>query len=395
MTENLVFNTLTPVDSANLSVYKWTFKGANALAAAVRYAYTNPEEVAKIEHECNNGQPVECTMKHLKRAIAFIRGSDQLDATILLESSSVELNALNTTSIGDFLLHCHVAALQSIENFSIYLDAHRKKLIIKLFGSQHTEEVVPASVVASTLTCIDQYECTQIIFESGDIESAIDAFLVNLSDQTVAPWRIRSVYVQESLKNDLLSVLSVDRLNNVQRKQDKAKNTNVTEQLLKRFGGKAIESSDGAISLLLDVPAKYVPKSHGPGEPSTLVCINFFRTPKEVVQLIEDNENSDCNVTQLSSVWTENVSLMYEMAANLKSTIIWGNSYGLFDATVPCLHSAYSAFLKSHQRFVAGIKITVSVKYKLLFYFLALFHCSIRNPSMRYIALTVAANGNT
>lgn len=322
--ENLKFTEPASVDANSDLVLTYENLQHDSLQKGIQYALNNPDEIAKLEYELNNGQPVEITKKHLKWAKVFIDGSlvSDFDTTLLIAPSGI--------SIGGFLLDCQALNLRGKTTLNVVTDRKRKTLITKLFGNNFIEELTEHSEFVSCISC------TQVIFDSSDVASAIDELIMCLSDRTNAPWRIRSVYIQESLRNVIQDLLTPERLNaassgTIVKLSDAEKQKN--DELVKRFGGKLLESDN--IRLLFGVPPKYLPVATYKTVFTNPVAVNFFRTTKELIQLVKGDFESE--EEHLASIWTENVGLLYEVTAEINAEIIWNNSIGLFDKNMPSM----------------------------------------------------------
>lgn len=362
--EDMTFNKPTSRSDTDLPVIKLTFNGSECLADGVRYAINNFQKVAEFEYNNNDGQPIECTLKHLKMGKKYIES----DFTKILpkETYHVGLNSLSDTSIGNFILDCHVSALERVKVFDIYTDAKRMDLITTLFGSDYVKAEVKKSEVKLGGSKI-MYDCVQIILEMSDIDSAIDTLQINRADRTLAPWRITSVYVQESLKDEFCLALTTDRWNSIN-------NINKTScqlqappiNTVKRYSSLYTESKNGEIPLVFDTPPKYLRDLD-----NAPVTINFFRTANELIQLIN---NDEIEQTRLASVWTENISLMYELVSKLNVSLIWGNSIGFFDEHIPSLNPIYDLLMEENKRFVNNLQHKMcNLK---LFYLIPIFYSS-------------------
>lgn len=299
----------------------------------VQFALNNVNEIAKLEYMLNDGQPAKTTLKHLQWAKVYIESNK----CCTKRSYSALINAQNFVSVGEFLLDCYAAIQQDIPEFHIRIDTKREELMKYLFGNEFVKDEYDPK--PEQFKAVD-ISCTQIIFESGDVASAIDELIMNVSDRTLSPWRIISVYIQESLKNTVHEMLKSDRLNaanNITCQSLVKENRQKCEELAKRFGGKFIGSSNGSILLMLDVPLKYLPQSTETTFNQIPVAINFFRTTKEVIQLAKGDFQP--GTKHLTSIWTENIELYYELAAELNAEIIWSNSIGVFDEIIPSLNN--------------------------------------------------------
>lgn len=311
-----------------------TFEVAESLKTGIQYALNNFEMISKLEYEFNDGQPAKVTFKQLEWAKVFIENSKH-ELQLEVRDTAI-LNGQHYVPIGEFLLNCHILSQRNATKFKILTDDKRKVLIFNLFGTEYTEEITTSiSEVKSKEAGVS---CSQVIFDTADISSAIDELIMNQIDRTVAPWRIRSVYIQESIRNEIENILTPERLNATS-KVIKAKHSEdcqrKNEELAKKFGGKLVRSDNRAVYFLFDVPPKYVPQSTETSFVHIPVAVNFFRTVKEAIQLIK----TDCDPTKknLTSVWTGNIQLFYELAADLNSEIVWSNCLGVFDAVIPSL----------------------------------------------------------
>lgn len=332
--ENLEF---TDPASINIdTMIKLTFKETDSLKKGIQYALNNFNEIAQIEYEFNDGQPVKTTEKHLQWAKVFIESSTNQISTDTLDITSV-LNAESDISVGQFLLDCHALVMNNPPEFHIQTDNKRKQLITKLFGNGFTEVILESSALKSVHNKRN-ISSTQIIFDSADVASAIDELIICLSDRTSPPWRIQSVYVQESLRNVICDTLTKERLNAVSNGSivpvSDAEQQKI-QDLAKRFGGTLLESDNKMIRLLLNVPPKYLQPTENESIHTIPVAINFFRTTKELIQLVKGD--FDPKKEHFASVWTENIGLLYEVTAGISAKIVWNNSIGLFDKIMPSL----------------------------------------------------------
>lgn len=344
--ENLKYT--GPMETAKDEVLKLTFNESHCLRTGIKNALNDFKRVAELEYDFNDGMPVKITEKHLQWAKVFIE-RNKGEANLETNAGSSILNAHSQISVGQFLLDCHVLALQEPHAFHIQLDSKRKPLIQALFGNCSSETVLgspadePESSGQNSL-------CTQIIFDSADVASAIDELIISLSDRTRPVWRIQSVYVQESLKNVIYDSLTAERLsaNSVLGVAAIDGQVQKNEDLAKRFGGNYLKSNDGLIHLLLNVPLKYLQTEMGASIRRIPVAVNFFRTTKELIQLLkEDLGQSKQN---LASIWTENVGLLYETVANINAEIIWNNSIGVFDPIMPSLNKELDSHVARYEK---------------------------------------------
>lgn len=294
------------------------------LHKGVNFMFENPNLIAQLEHQNNDEQPIECTLQHLQVAAAYCR-----DELLHQLSDHHSVDATSSQPLSLLVFQCFYAKADN--PFQIFTDSKRLPLVRRVFGKNFVEEKSTAALATKRRQFTRK--CTQIVFESGDLESAVDSLFANLSDRTITPWRINSVYVQESLRdqfylliNDRLTALNSGHASPVARSHLNG------AELTQKFGGKYIESDNKLIALLMETLPKYVESRDVDELP---VVINFFRTAKEVIQLINGDDSGDVTLDRRSaSIWTENVSLLYELANSLNVRIVWVNSVGLYHQCV-------------------------------------------------------------
>lgn len=319
--------------SDDLRLCSLTFGEAESLKTGIQYALNNFEVISKLEYEFNDGQPAKVTHKQLEWAKLFI-DSHKSDSKYEIRDYNI-LNAQHYVPIGEFLLNCHIFAQRQPNKFKILTDDKRKVLIFNLFGTDYTEEVIVMPEFKSSGPGIS---CSQVIFDTADTVSAIDELIMNQIDRTWSPWRIQSVYIQESLRNDVENMLTEERLNakcSVIKSKPADDYPRKNQELAKKFGGKLLSSDNKTVYFLFDVPPKYLPQSTDTTFSHVPVAVNFFRTTKEAIQLLKTD--FDASKKHLTSIWTENIQLFYEAAIELNAKIVWSNAIGVFDATMPSL----------------------------------------------------------
>lgn len=357
----LNFNKSSPVDSAILPVQKFIVRNMHTIRNGIEYVLNNMLEVANIEYDFNDAQSTAITMKHLNWAKAFLDGN-QIDTKEIMEVSNIT-DARSHISLGNFLLHCDVYikychSTKKDTELLVHTDEKRLNLMKLMFDS--TEDI-PHAVKSTMDSVLDKtiYSCHQIIFDSSDFSSAIDALIMSISDRTHCEWSIKSVFIQENLKNQVIDALSEDRLNTIGfvkpiefSKKMEEKNLNIC----KRFGGKMHSNQHNSITLFFEVLPEHISGFYSPDEIHP-ITINFFRTPQEAVQLIK---NSADEISKIASIWTENIGLFYEVGTALSmvdSPLIWSNSFGDFDPVMPSLNHYYDA----HKRNIDSVQRSVNV----------------------------------
>lgn len=313
----------TPIRGASLG---YVFKGEH-LKAGIQYAFTHFKEIAELEKKFILNRPEQITIANLKAAKSFI-------ATYNGQSkcpTSTSLRFHWFDPIAEFLIKCHLLALTDPDEFKVYIDdAGRKSQICLLFGAPVKE--------LETLECpMDVFQpikfelkpfCTQIIFESADLQSAMDALFAECLHPSGSPWSIRVIFIQESLRKGVIRRLNINRLDDDGKK--------ILEQNGTHMGGNVYHNPKTNIKFIFDVLPKYINDDRS-------ICVNFFRTAADAIRLVKD---VPC---KLFSIWTEKIGLFYEMASKLDGSIIWSNSVGMIDEnTAQTLYG----FSDTHQRYV-------------------------------------------
>lgn len=301
-----------------------TYKGdRNHLRDGVKYIFDNSNLIAQFEHQHNDEQPIDCTLHHLRVAKSYCH--DELVDKLIDDHC---LDATSNRPLCMFVLQCFYT--KPSDYFKIHTDSKRLPLIRRVFGENFVEE---QTIVVATKRWHFARKCTQIVFESGDLESAVDTLFANLSDRTITPWRINSIYVQETLRNQFYLSINdrLNALNSLQQSPVGRSNLNGGD-LTQKFGGKYIESDNKLITLLIETLPKYIEATDDDEMP---VAVNFFRTAKEVIQLVNGDDDDDVVLDRKSaSIWTENISLLYELANSLNVRCVWVNSIGLYHQCV-------------------------------------------------------------
>lgn len=339
-----------PADNSDIMrLSKLTIENSDELKKAVQRALDNPKDIAKLEFTHNNAQAIAITENHLDRARQLIESESCTEATI-----DAAIDATGDVPLDDFLWHCHALASRKPSKCTIVTDDRRKALIANIFASTKFEEEISTR---SQIVAQSKIACTQVIFDSADAASAIDQLIMNASDRTWSSWRIQSVYVQESLKERIHELLTAKKLNALNtmagRGETAGKDDRENQKLAQKYGGDFV--TNGTICLLFNVPAKYLANVERTLFYQIPIVINFFRTTKELIQLVRTD--LDANKQQLTSIWTENIGLFYETAAEVQSDVIWSNCIGLFDPKMPLISKNFANSSAANNRFEFSVSL--------------------------------------
>lgn len=276
------------------------------------------------------------------------------------------INALNFIPLYDVLIHCIQHIEVNSSEITLLLDDNRTELVENLFQNQpiecvtnpdpHFLEQIQLNLLSAEEfleSTTSRFNTKQIIFDNGDYLSAFDALVANLAEPVRLPWRIKTVFIQETLREFFFDFVSAD--NSIFRNNT----TKIAEELddfgkelsvlIKRTNGKLFQNASNTITLLVDVPTNNITTSLSV---QGSVTVNFFRTAKEICQRINSAKNVNTAV-KFTSIWTENISVLYDVALNIKSSAIWSNCYGIFGEGFLCpVISHKSSPITSDSRFV-------------------------------------------
>lgn len=345
----LKYNNPLPVGS--MSLQKFIVRDLHVIINGIEYVLNNMLKVADIEHNFNDAQSTTITLKHLNWAKTFL-DENKVDKDIVEISDAID--GRSHISLGNFLLNCHVytkymkycKGLQKNPELTVYTDEKRLNFMELMFGSiefishpvESTIDLVPDDTA---------YSCHQIIFDSSDFSAAIDALIISISDRTHCEWSIKSVFIQESLKGQVIDALSEDRLNAI----DYVKPNNFSMEMkkknsdiCKRFSGKMQSNQHNSTTLFYEVLPEHISELYSPHEIRP-ITINFFRTPQDLIQLIKKSAQNKS--LTIASIWTEYIGLFYEIGTALSKEncpVIWSNTFGDFDPIMPSLNHYYDAY---------------------------------------------------
>lgn len=286
------------------------------------------------------------------------------------------INALNHIPLYDVLIHCVEHIEVNSSEITLLLDDNRTQLIENLFQSQPFECVTnpdPHSLEHFQLKLLSveellestatRFNTNQIIFDNGDYLSAFDALVTNLTEPVNLPWRIKTVFIQETLREFFFDFVSADnsifRNNTIKIEDELDDFGKEIKILIKRTNGRLFQNVSETISLLVDVPTNHITTSLSM---QGSVAVNFFRTTKEICHRINNIKNVSTAV-KYASIWTENISVLYDVALNIRSSAIWNNCYKIFGEGLLCpVISHKSSSITSDSRFVNKISITFEIK---------------------------------
>lgn len=297
--------------------------------------------------------PVEDATHQIELALNFMKHYMEQDFDGLMDEPHSKNRLVIDTrkSVFEILLDLHSSMRATCVGFSLYFtggDSKKDSFVAKLlefpnFESGAEELDVPEAA-------LDVAYCTMVVYDSSDLESATDVLSkawVNVS----VPWVIRNLLVQETvqekfiqlleskLKPFLVEVSFEDELNST---VDKATSTGL--RLIQPAGH---TKGTLAPTVIYGSSVDFFVKKLA-FEPSPVVVMNVFRTPKEAMSMA--NKSNGGSV----SLWTEELCLAMETAYAVDAQTVWVNTYARFNPAFPytfrrngyCYGSEYAVYEK-------------------------------------------------
>uniref|UniRef100_A0A182PE12 Uncharacterized protein n=1 Tax=Anopheles epiroticus TaxID=199890 RepID=A0A182PE12_9DIPT len=283
--------------------------------------------------------PKEEATQELELALTFMQHYMHLEDDGLIDQPKAQHRVLidRRKSVFEILLDLHSAMRATCVGFKVYFYGENPitsefiQLLLQypLFSSLDGDQLSLSAEIPLHLAY-----CTMVVFESCDLESASDRLAIAWNTNH-APWTIRNVLVQENVKDEFVQLVKgkLKPFTDSQ-KQFLKKSYEQALAAAKSYGAQLVQSDSDASELkpmLAFVPGVQYLLSSNPGavQPSPIVAINAFRTAKEAVSLANSNNGGSV------SLWTEELSLTFEVAYGLRSQTVWVNSYAEFNPDCP------------------------------------------------------------
>ncbi|XP_050100588.1 uncharacterized protein LOC126581153 [Anopheles aquasalis] len=241
-------------------------------------------------------------------------------------------------SLFEILLDLHSAMRATCVGFALYFYGENpittKAIELLLQFPAFSETRNEQLSLAGPIPALHQAYCTMIVFDSCDLESASDrlAFAWATND---APWAIRNVLVQETVKDELLQLVRLKlKPYTEEQKQFLKKPLEKALAEAENLGAQLVQSPTDASTIkptlaLLPGVQYLLPESANAPQPSPIVTVSVFRTAKEAVTLANANNGGSV------SLWTEELSLTFEVAYGLQCGTVWVNSYAELNPKCP------------------------------------------------------------
>ncbi|XP_065078284.1 uncharacterized protein LOC135701421 [Ochlerotatus camptorhynchus] len=296
--------------------------------------------------------PVEDATYQIELALSFMKFYMEQESDGLTDQPNCKHRVIIDIrrSIFEILLDLHSSMRATCVGFSLYFaggDSRKDSFVAKLlefpsFDSGADELNIPE-------TAFDVSFCTMIVYDSSDLESATDVLSkawVNCS----VPWVIRNLLVQETVQEKFIQLLEsklkqfpdhVSFEDELSSTVDKASSTGL--RVIQPAGHKG----SLAPTVVYGSSVDFFVKKHAL-EPSPVVVMNVFRTPKEAISMV--NKSNGGSV----SLWTEELCLAMETAYSVDAQTVWVNTHAWFNPAFPytfrrygyCYGSEYAVYEK-------------------------------------------------
>ncbi|XP_052889316.1 uncharacterized protein LOC128297673 [Anopheles moucheti] len=279
--------------------------------------------------------PKEEAEHEVELALNFMQYYMHLEDDGLIDQPKAQHRVLidKRKSVFEIMLDLHSAMRATCVGFKLYFYGENPitsefiQLLLQYpaFSSQDGNQLALTAEIP-----LHMAYCTMIVFDSCDLESASDRLALAWMSNN-APWAIRSVLVQENVKDEFVQLVKA-KLKPFTESQSKFLKSSLEKALdaAKTLGAQLVQSDSDASEvkpMLAFVPGvQYLLSTNaGAVQPSPIVAINAFRTAKEAISLANTNNGGSV------SLWTEELSLTFEVAYGLRSQTVWVNSYAEFN----------------------------------------------------------------
>lgn len=289
----------------------------------------------------------------IELALSFMKHYMEQDSDGLTDQPECKHRVILDTrkSMFEILLDLHSSMRATCVGFNVYFvggDRRKDSFVAKLLEFPSFESGADSLDVPDS--AFDVSFCTMIVYDSSDLESATDVLAkawVNCS----VPWVIRNLLVQETVQEKFIKLLEsklkpfptshVPCHEEMKSAIDKATSTG-----LRLIRAEGVEDSSAPV-VVYGSSVDFFLKMHAV-EPSPVVVMNVFRTPKEAIALA--NKSNGGSV----SLWTEQLCLAMETAYAVEGQTVWVNTYDRFNPAFPysfrrngyCYGSEYAVYEK-------------------------------------------------
>ncbi|XP_058118794.1 uncharacterized protein LOC131284456 [Anopheles ziemanni] len=283
--------------------------------------------------------PKEEAAAEIELALSFMQHYMRLEDDGLVDKPESKHRVLidRRKSPFEILLDLHASMRATCVGFKLYFYGENPitsefiKLLLQFpsFSSRDGDQLTLTAEIPLKLAY-----CTMVVFDSADLESASDRLAAAWSTND-APWSIRSVLVQENIKDEFVLLVKSKLKPFTEGQKHLLKHRFMTALAAAESLGSQLIRNDSDTSEVKPTLA-FVPGVQylvSPAEsavtPSPIVVLNAFRTAKEAISLVNSNNGGSV------SLWSEELSLTFEVAYGLRSQTVWVNSYAEFNPDCP------------------------------------------------------------
>lgn len=296
-------------------------------------------ELSLIESD-QNCIPAHIAEKHINLALSYFinNRSSAPNKSKIIPSTSPLYDASSWISIFEVVHNVLLAFECGYFSIDIKFNASREKFLEHLFctalgGKNMTPKQPWTSTSASDIQIIDHNPyTTMFVFDSGDLDAAAHCVSTSIDDPLI-PWRVRSIYVQETCYESFCSKLKTKLRGypaEILRDYAFVEDFHTSMEDLKKMKVNVIQpngiSGDIIPTICCELGREYFDKN---GKLSPIIVLKSIRTVKEGITLAKRETGG------LASIWTHNISLAYEIVNNSDFTTFWINCLGQLQKSIP------------------------------------------------------------
>ncbi|XP_059621378.1 uncharacterized protein LOC132265010 [Phlebotomus argentipes] len=307
--------------------YKLTAFTEKTFDVALSLVKSNQDLIAELE-ELADIAPRNVTREHLRKALEIAEHYGKFS----YRSSGVvqEFVWTKKSSVFEIVLDL-LSALQASEAIQVRVDSSRNATF-QFISAAFTVETVNEEDVPA-LQEDKKHFCTLFVTESGDLQSASDVLVESFNDNT-SPWKIRNLLLQECVEERFLELLlpKVQKYHKVFtssadfQQSFRSALATASKMHLKMFSNSR-DTEEIKPTIVLGQNRSYFDQAGSDIAP--IVVMNIFRTVKEGIGMLNASNGGSV------SIWSEKLSIAYEIANGANTPSVWINSLAKFTPEIP------------------------------------------------------------
>lgn len=274
-------------------------------------------------------QPSNDALKEIDLALDFMRQYLEFKTIQLSGEKEQTIQVVTHTPVFTLIVDLFKKVWIRTEKITLKYSENQENLIQSLLCDLNTDFL---GFVEKTFKPSELNYSTMIITESSDLESATDV-LAAAWHNIFLPWTIRNVLVQESVFPKFLTLVK-PKLKPIDScyLKDKELCKKITSAIEKcrKMGLNLIhnesESNPITSTIIQNVTREYFDEFE---YLLPIVTLQVFRTAKEAATLANGSSGGS------ASIWSENISMAFELINNLKCNNVWVNCNGVLSAKFP------------------------------------------------------------